>query len=146
MDSRLPDRFWDKVEPCPMSGCWNWSASTNKDGYGQFRWQGKIELAHRLAYRTLVSELSSKETCDHLCRNRSCVNPSHIDPVPHIENVRRGEAGKHFSERTHCKNGHRLSGENLAVRSDRRGRGCRECMRKYSREHKRRSRAVKSHE
>jgi len=141
MDSRLPDRFWDKVEPCPMSGCWTWIGAVNHNGYGSFFWQGKTELAHRLSYRILVSELSAEEICDHLCRNRACVNPKHIEPVSHAENVRRGESGKDLAERTHCKNGHHFSGANLRIRSD--GvRICRECHRQWARKYRRMRSAV----
>lgn len=86
--------------------CWVWVASGSPNGYGQISWQGKTTLSHRLAYRLLIGPIPQGLTLDHLCRNRRCVNPGHLEPVTGLENVRRGHAGKRERERTHCAKGH----------------------------------------
>lgn len=69
------------------TGCWVWRGRTNRDGYGKI---GRQTLAHRAYYEALVGPIPDGLTIDHLCRNRACVNPDHMEPVPAVENVRRG--------------------------------------------------------
>jgi len=120
-DPRLPDRFWSKVSPCPMSGCWIWTAGLTTYGYGTFgwRWRQGAMAAHLVAYRALVGEPTTGLTLDHLCRTRCCVNPAHLEQVSRGENVRRGEAGRATGAKqrakTHCPHGHEYAGENLYV-------------------------------
>lgn len=89
-------------------------------------------LAHRVAYLTLVGSIPSETPMlDHKCRQPSCVNPAHLDPVTNLENVRRGVAGRAQSARTHCPAGHPYDGDNLffipnKTRSER-SRCCRIC-------------------
>jgi hypothetical protein len=102
----LDRRFWSKVNY--TSTCWSWLAYKNKDGYGRFIMKGKVKFAHRVAYESMHGNVPAGMELDHLCKNRACVNPSHMEPVTHIENVKRGNANykKHF---THCVNGHPLN-------------------------------------
>ena len=125
-DERLPDRFWDKVSPEPNTGCWFWTAFTNKFGYGRFTF-GKTNYdgAHRWAYRALVGPIPEGLQLDHLCRQPSCVNPAHLEPVTPGENTRRGLAGKAQLARTACPRGHNYSGLNLRRRGGKRF--CRLC-------------------
>lgn len=97
-------------------------------GYGQMRHKGKVYLAHRLAYEMLRGPIPKDKEIDHLCRERSCANPWHLEIVPRRENVLRGESpmAKH-ARKTHCIHGHPLTGENLYVRPDNEGRQCRAC-------------------
>ena len=95
-DERLPPRFWAKVRigsiPAHRPGlgpCWQWTASRDRDGYGRFL-VGKNLHAHRLAYETLVGPIPDGLESDHLCRNRPCVCPAHIEPVTHAVNKQRG--------------------------------------------------------
>src|SRR5678809_217182 len=74
-DPSLPERFWTKVQPCPISGCWLWAAAVNKKGYGFFWYQGKKQWAHRLTQPL-------KLTAHHKCYVTCCVNPAHIIDVP----------------------------------------------------------------
>lgn len=117
LDARLPDRFWSKVQPCPMSGCWLWTAATHKRSqYGLFgvgsRKDG-LEYAHRYSYRRLVGEVAAKLDLDHLCRVRCCVNPAHLEPVTRAENMRRSPIASHIRKFfTHCKRGHEFTPEN----------------------------------
>lgn len=80
-DRVMPDwwtRFWAKVSVLP-SGCWVWTASIRKDGYGRFMTHDRrADVAHRVGYITLVGPLPDKSVLDHLCRNRACVNPAHL--------------------------------------------------------------------
>lgn len=124
---KLPKQLADKIMPCPITGCWLWSAYVGKNGYGYVNFNRTPTLAHRLVKSIIDGPLADGMECDHLCRVRSCVNPAHIEEVTSAENTRRGDAGKRNREKTHCNRGHLLSGENLYLYS-RGARGCRECM------------------
>ena len=128
-DTRLPERFWKKVR-VSASGCWDWTGGKHTDGYGVLGVKGKHWYAHRFAYWHLVGEIPPGLTCDHLCRNRSCANPSHIEIVSNAENIRRGESpAARNLRKTHCVHGHAFSDENTYWRSDGTGRMCRACTR-----------------
>jgi len=123
LDERLPIRFWDKVQPEPMSGCWLWTAAHYPNGYGTIRIDGtpgRMVSAHRLAYEMLVGPISNGLEIDHRCRQRCCVNPAHMEPVTHAENVRRQGAAI-----SHCKRGHEFTPENTQRHHGRRQ--CRAC-------------------
>lgn len=124
-------RFEDKYIPEPNCGCWLWHGAA-VSGYGQFWIEGKLQLAHRVAYRHYVGAIPNDLELDHLCRVKSCINPMHLEPVTRSENVIRGTGPSATSQRkrgqTHCKRGHPLFGDNLTV-SPRGFRRCRECQR-----------------
>ena len=120
-------RFFDKVVVDPETGCWNWTAYRDRNGYGRFRLDGKTHFAHRIAYELLRGEIPEGLQIDHLCRHRGCVNPDHMEPVSSKENTLRGEtlAAANVAK-THCPHGHPYSGDNLYVRPDG-NRRCRAC-------------------
>lgn len=101
-----------------------------KNGYGQIRLDNKTFLVHRVAYVMYHGLIPKGLELDHLCRNRKCYNPEHLEAVSHKENVRRGMAGKHTNHHntgiTHCKRGHEFTKENTYVRPNG-ARNCRTC-------------------
>lgn len=111
------------------NGCWDWVGTKHPGGYGQFRRHGRMQRAHRVLYEDIVGKIPDGLTLDHLCRNRGCVNPAHMEPVTRRENILRGDgAGVRGSRRTHCPRGHALGGDNLVRCELKRGkRKCRTC-------------------
>lgn len=115
------------------TGCWNWAGQT-KNGYGQVPANigSKYVRAHRAAYEVWIGEIPEGMELDHLCRNRKCFNPAHLEAVTHKENVRRGALSQMMKDKasaqTHCYKGHPLFGENLVlVGPDKKFRLCRTC-------------------
>ncbi len=136
------ERFWSKVDA--SGDCWEWTAG-GANGYGHF-FLGKdsgspsIKMnAHRWAYQHLVGPIPDDFQLDHLCKNRACVNPDHLEPVPAAVNLSRSGARFFNLQKTQCPRGHPYSGDNL-IRQARGGRACRECMRACWRNYKRRVR------
>ena len=102
----LPLAFKRNIDPGD-GGCWLWSRSRSKDGYGWASYRNKTYQAHRLSYSLVVGEPPVGSHLDHLCRIRHCVNPAHLQPVSPAENLRRSPytpAGT-----TQCVKGHELS-------------------------------------
>lgn len=118
------------------NGCWEWTGATNKKGYGELKFQfseGIVYLkAHRVFYELFVGEIPEGLEIDHLCRNRKCVNPKHLEPVTTQENIMRGNGLAVLNSRkTCCVNGHPFTPENIIRTKWRNGNGraCRECNR-----------------
>ena len=84
------DRFFDKVDL--QLECWQWRGAVSGNGYGTFRFEGRIIRPHRFIYEALVGPIPDGLVIDHLCGNRLCVNPDHLEPVTNGENLRRGGA------------------------------------------------------
>lgn len=100
------------VDMVVVGDCWEWQGNVSTDGYGRVEIDGRAWLVHRLFYEALVGPIPDGLQIDHLCRNRSCVNPDHLEPVTMQENIRRGAPGawERRQRRTHCKKGHRYDG------------------------------------
>lgn len=115
------DRFWAKVDK--TGDCWKWTSRLDHGGYGVYR--RRIDRreyawrAHRVAYELVVGPIPAGLVIDHLCRVRDCVNPDHMEPVTHEENLHRG-AGHPTATRlnppAHCRNGHEFTPANTGSR------------------------------
>ncbi len=124
--------FWkrlaDKIDADP-DGCWDWLGARQSEGYGVIRVWGKAVYAHILMYILTNGPIPDGLEIDHLCRNRNCVNPQHLEAVTHRTNLLRGHTmSAMWAARTHCREGHELAGDNLRIRVDR-SRACRTCER-----------------
>ena len=110
-----------KSTPQP-DGCITWTGPSYRDGYARICRNGRLQMAHRVAYEIAKGPIPQGLCLDHLCRVRSCINPEHLEPVTHQENVRRGAR----ASQTHCLRGHPFDDENTRYLATG-GRVCRAC-------------------
>ncbi len=127
--------FIDKDQP---SGCWEWKSFKNAKGYGRFKiaraGQQRSCVAHRVSFALFKTIPDPTLTIDHLCRNRGCVNPDHLEEVSFRVNLYRGESNQAVNARkTTCINGHEFTPENTYINPNkpRRNRSCRTCGKLY---------------
>lgn len=137
------EQFWrnvDKVAPVPPSRpdlgrCWLWTGGHFRNGYGRFgigKTGDPTTLAHRIAYGFLRGPIEDGLELDHLCRVKSCVNPWHLEPVPHSVNNARSDSPSALNKRKdYCKRGHPLDSANTHYRMEGKTvkRSCRACAR-----------------
>lgn len=147
LDEFDADDFWSRVsftggtdyaddplvDTAKVAGqCWRWNgALTTNDGdypYGTFSVWGRKNQAHRIAYRDFGHALGDDLVIDHLCRNTLCVRPSHLEPVTHTENIRRGALP--LLNRKACRNGHPVTDDNIVRRKTKNGgvNACKTCL------------------
>jgi hypothetical protein len=138
------DRFWAKVLIDAETDCWNWNASTDHGGYGQFWADGRLHIAHRWSFEHFQDKIPSGLDVDHLCRNRACVNPAHLEPVTRSVNLRRGVSAQ--ASKTHCKYGHEFTPENTKRLPASGYRMCRRCIRERARRYYEASRSARGAE
>lgn len=144
-------RFFAKVSPASSDplDCWQWTGATNSGGYGKFSSSGSPGYAHRWAWAHFNGPIPDGLVIDHLCRNRSCVNPWHMEPVTQKVNVRRSDRSLVVVPRGPnrrprplkglCKRGHSLKDAYQYPNSRRRD--CLTCRRARAREWARRKAA-----
>lgn len=131
----LRDRWLARIRPQP-NGCWEWAGAHSPAGYGRIYVAPKTWAnAHRAGYELLVGPVPEGLVLDHLCRNRGCVNPAHVEPVTTKENIRRGDA----TSKGWCHRGHDITDPaNRYDRKDKPGRwNCRACIQICTAERKR---------
>lgn len=131
---RLLPRFLDKIAADGPESCWEWVGTIHPLGYGQWKILGRTQRAHRVAYALLVGPLDDVLTVDHLCRNKCCVNPAHLELVTLLENNHRRRLDRRGEL---CAKGHVF----VARGEQRNRRSCRECFNEYQRERLRAKRA-----
>ena len=125
-------RFWQFVS-IQEDGCWLWTGGVSDNGYAHFWLDGRTVKAHRFAYVYFRGEpIPDGLEPDHLCRNRSCVNPWHLEPVTHPINCQRGEGSQFQRDKDHCPHGHPYNEENTYRRPGRPQRNCKICRREVN--------------
>lgn len=125
-------RFQSSYEINSVTGCWEWLNYLGSDGYGQFSDKYKTLVAHRFSYERLVGPIPEGLTLDHLCKNKKCVNPEHLEPVTRYVNTIRGKG----SSSLYCSKGHPMFGEYLWFNKHDNRRRCLECIRISNRKSK----------
>lgn len=129
-----PELFWAKV--VKTETCWIWQGnSDNGRGYFSIMWAQKRRYVHRVAWELVNGPIPDGLQIDHLCRNKRCVNPTHLEPVTgRINKLRGNTITRRNAEVTHCVRGHPYDKENTIVGTTPLGtprRACRKCRKLY---------------
>lgn len=137
----LEQRFWSKVDA--TGSCWEWTGARSDTGYGSFHGPRGASNAHRTSWVLLMGPIPKGLVLDHLCRNRLCVNPDHLEPVTEQVNIRRGYSPMvRASLADTCPRGHSLADAYVVRRGGvATSRQCRPCLRERQRQEYRRKRA-----
>lgn len=115
----LKKRFWSNVSATSAEGCWKWNGPISVYGYGRLmesigNRKTKQLMAHRFAYEQVIGKIEEGMTIDHVCRNKSCVNPAHMEVVTRGENSIRSHSKNMMAMRENCcTKGHKIEKENV---------------------------------
>lgn len=130
--THVRERLLSKIIEDKSRGCWIWTASLNGGGYARLGVDGHIRVAHRVSYECFRCEIPDGMYLDHLCRDRRCINPYHLEPVTHSVNCIRGNIGANSplaqkqKAKTHCPKGHEYTDENTYINKNG-ARVCKKC-------------------
>lgn len=133
--------LWEKLQDkfiIDDNYCWVWQGM-NAKGYGRLfirEENHSTVVAHKVMYELLMGLVPEGLELDHLCRNRACINPNHLEPVTHLENLLRSPITN--SGKTHCKNGHEFTPNNIYRHPQRGSRLCKSCQKEHSKEYRKR--------
>lgn len=132
MRKTIKDRLERSIILNPYTGCWDTLLAKNDKGYSQIWYENHTKGAHRVSYQVYVGGIPLGKVLDHICRNRSCINPHHLRPVTHRENVLLGIGfGGENARKTHCMRGHEFTPENTIIgkKGLNKTRNCKTCRR-----------------
>lgn len=125
---RTPEQILALVRKDSASACWPWPGRVHTDGYGRTSTDGRRGQVHRITYALVKGSIPEGLELDHLCRNRACANPNHLEAVTSRVNLLRGVgAAAQNARKTECKRGHSLVGANCYVNAGSGFRQCRRC-------------------
>jgi hypothetical protein len=123
------EAIYARISACDETGCWQWTGRKDGSGYGRASYQGAEQLVHRIMWNRFRGAIPDGMVLDHLCGNKMCANPEHLEMVSYAENSRRNFK-KIFGEYgDYCYRGHPLFGENVYIPPGTNNRHCRECRR-----------------
>lgn len=131
------DRIFSRISINPNTNCWNWTGAQDGAGYGVVGWRNQSVRIHRLIYSYLIYPIPAGRgknipVCDHLCNNRRCCNPDHIQIVTNKENILRGNGQSSInSKKIYCNNGHQLPEQ----RNTQGTRSCKICLKEYNKKY-----------
>lgn len=137
----IQGRFWTNIEH-NSQGCWLWRGAKNNLGYGCTWYMGQAYVAHRLAWKLWGNVLQSGLELDHLCKNRNCINPNHLEAVTHRENILRGvsPAATH-AKKTKCPKGHNFD-RTITRKTGKTQRVCSICIKEYAKWYRKKTKFV----
>lgn len=142
--SGLPEKVEARIIPEPMSGCWIWTGPLrdSKDGYGGLSHEGKVYRTHKFVFEFFNGPVPQGLCLDHICRNKICCNPEHLEVATWKMNIRRGAgvAPRNLAK-THCPQGHEYTLENTYIWAEQRF--CRTCSAHYKRNYQRKTRGYR---
>lgn len=125
----LLERFWSKIVRAQSECCWDWNGEKTWDGYARLWTKDGHVRAARMSFENFVGVIPKDYEIDHLCVNRGCVNPLHLEAVSRRENLRRGLSPVDLNAaKTYCIHGHMFSKKNTYIKPNK-ARECKQCLR-----------------